>query len=153
MTEKAPQRHSGSAEKRVAWQENGDASAEFARTITVMGDFKKLRAWQEAHSFDIAMHKAFIGRRTDIAPGLRRQILKAASSIPDNLAEGCGFRSRRELAKYANQSYSSAKEVENDLIKCRDLDILPSTVAEDLLRQCDGVAGLCYSLTIVPPGA
>jgi len=116
-----------------------------------MGDFKKLRAWQEAHKFDIAMHKAFVGRRTDVAPGLRRQILTAASSIPDNLAEGCGFRSRRELAKYANSSYSSAKEVENDLIKSRDLGILPSTLVEDLLRQCDEVAALCFSLTVFPP--
>jgi len=117
-----------------------------------MGDFKKLRAWQEAHKFNIAMHKAFTGRPTDIAPGLRRQILTASSSIPDNLAEGCGFRSRREFAKYANSSYSSAKEVENDLIKSRDLEILPASLAEDLLRQCDEVAGLCFSLTIVPPG-
>jgi len=116
-----------------------------------MGDFKKLRAWQEAHRFNIAMHKAFIGRSTGVAPGLRRQILKASSSIPDNLAEGCGFRSRRELAKYANQSYSSAKEVENDLIKSRDLGVLPAGLAEDLLRQCDAVAGLCFSLTVLPP--
>ena len=116
-----------------------------------MGDFKKLVAWQEAHRFNIAMHTAFAGRRTDAAPGLRRQILKASSSIPDNLAEGCGFRSRRELAKYAESSYSSAKEVENDLIKSRDLAILPSTLAEDLIRQCDKVAGLCFGLTIVPP--
>jgi four helix bundle protein len=116
-----------------------------------MGDFKKLRAWQEAHTFNIAMHKAFTGRRTNAAPGLRRQILLASSSIPDNLAEGCGFRSRRALARYAESAYSSAKEVENDLIKSRDLGILPSVLAEDLLRHCDAVAGLCFSLTIVPP--
>ena len=117
-----------------------------------MGDFKNLRAWREAHRFNIAMHKAFMGRRTGVSPGLRRQILKASSSIPDNLAEGCGFKSRRELAKYANSSYSSAKEVENDLIKVRDLGILPSVLAEDLLRQRDAVAGLCFSLTVVTRG-
>jgi four helix bundle protein len=118
----------------------------------IMGDFKRLVAWQEAHKFNIAMHRAFTGRRTDASPGLRRQILKASNSIPDNLAEGCGFRSRRALAKYANSSYSSAKEVENDLIKSRDLGILPSILAEDLIRQCDTVAALCFSLTVVPPG-
>jgi four helix bundle protein len=117
-----------------------------------MGDFRKLVAWQEAHRFDIAVHAAFTGRRTNAAPGLRSQILRASSSIPDNLAEGCGFRSRRALAKHAESSYSSAKEVANDLIKSRDLGILPSTLAEDLLRQCDLVAKLCFGLTVVPPG-
>lgn len=116
-----------------------------------MGDFRKLVAWQEAHRFNIALHAAFTGRRTDIAPGLRDQILTASNSIPYNLAEGCGFRSRRVLAKHAQSSYSSAKEVLNDLIKSRDLGILPSTLAEDFLRHCDTVAKLCYSLTIVPP--
>jgi four helix bundle protein len=115
-----------------------------------MGDFKNLVAWQHAHRFVIAMHAAFKGRRTNDAPGLRRQILTATSSISDNLAEGCGFQLRRVLARFAESAYGSAKEVENDLIKSRDLGILAGTVAEDLLRQCDEVARLCYGLTRPP---
>ena len=116
-----------------------------------MGDFKNLVAWQEAHRFVIAIHKALKGRNTNALPGFRRQILKATSSIPDNLAEGCGFRSRQALAKYAESAYGSVKEVENDLIKARDLEILPVTLVEDLLRQCDEVARLCYGLSLYPP--
>ena len=47
---------------------------------------------------------------------------------------------------------SSSKEVENDLIKARDLGILPSAVTEDLLKQGDEVSRLCFGLTRVPPG-
>ena len=62
-----------------------------------MGDFKKLIAWQKAHAFEIAVHRAFRGRKLNVAPGFRAQILRAVSSIPDNLAEGCGMRSRAAL--------------------------------------------------------
>ena len=118
-----------------------------------MGDFKKLIAWQKAHAYAIAVHSAFNGRRTSAAPGFRAQILRAVSSISDNLAEGCGRRSRRALASYAESAYSSSKEVENDLIKARDLGILPRSVSEDLLKQGDEVSRLCFCLTRVPPGA
>src|SRR5262245_57286341 len=116
-----------------------------------MGDFKRLVAWQKAHAFGIAVHRAFRGRRTSTAPGLRAQILRAVNSIPDNLSEGCGMRTREALARYAEIAYASSKEVENDLIKSRDLEILPRTLCEDLLRQSDEVSRLCFGLTRIPP--
>jgi four helix bundle protein len=120
-----------------------------------MGDFKRLVAWQKAHAFVIAVHAAFKGRRTTAAPGLRAQILRAVSSISDNLAEGCGMRSRQALARYAETAYASAKEVENDLIKSRDLGLLPSNLCDDLLRQGDEVSFNAWSevrhLDVRPP--
>ena len=116
-----------------------------------MGDFRKLLAWQKAHAFSIAVHKAFLGRRANVSPGLRSQILHAANSIPDNLAEGCAKRSRRVLASYADSAYSSAKEVENPLIKARDLGILEPRLWEVLSEQGDEVSRLCFGLTRVPP--
>ncbi len=116
-----------------------------------MGDFKKLVAWQKAHAFALAVHAAFRGRNAHVSPGLRGQVLTAVNSIPDNLAEGCGRRSRRELARYADMAYASCKEVENDLIKSRDLDILERTVSEDLLAQGDEVSRLCFGLSRIKP--
>ena len=118
-----------------------------------MGDFRRLIAWQKANAFAIAIHKAFAGRRANISSGLRAQILTAANSIPDNLAEGCAKNSRRALASYADSAYSSAKEVANHLIKSRDLGILPLSEFDELFEQGDEVSRLCYGLTIVPPDA
>jgi len=55
------------------------------------------------------------------------------------------------LAKYAEDAYASAKEVENDLTKARDLGLPPRTQCEDLLRHADEVSRLCFSLSRVPP--
>jgi four helix bundle protein len=125
----------------------------FPRTRVTMGDFTRLIAWQKAHAFSLAVHGAFKGRATHAAPGLRSQILRAVSSIPDNLAEGCAKRSRRELAHYADTSYGSAKEVMNDLIKSRDLGILPDDAYEDLILKGDEVCRLCFVLSRLPPNA
>jgi four helix bundle protein len=112
-----------------------------------MGDFKRLVAWQKAHAFALAVHAAFKGTKANVSPGLRAQILRAVDSIADNLAEGCAKRSRRELARYADSAYASSKEVENDLIRARDLEILERTLAEDLLTQSDEVSRLCFGLS------
>ena len=117
-----------------------------------MGDFTKLVAWQKAHAFALAVHDAFRSLDTNAAPGLRSQILRAASSIPDNLAEGCAKRSRRELAHYADNAYGSGKEVMNDLLKARDLAILPHHDFERLETRCDEVCRLRFGLSRMPPG-
>ena len=118
-----------------------------------MGDFKRLIAWQKANAFCVAVHKAFSGRRVHLSSGLRSQILRAVNSIPDNLAEGCAKNSRRALASYAEAAYASAKEVENQLIKSRDLGILTLSVFQALFEQGDEVSRLCFSLTRVPPNS
>ncbi|HXD47323.1 MAG TPA: four helix bundle protein [Gemmatimonadaceae bacterium] len=112
-----------------------------------MGDFKRLVAWQQAHAFAAAVDEAVADRKADTATGSRAQILCAASSIPDALAEGCAKRSRRELARYADIAYGSAKEVEGQLLKARDLNLLTVMEADDLLRLGDRVSKLCFGLS------
>ena len=116
-----------------------------------MGDFKRLVAWQQAQELGRDLHLAFKSRNARDYPGLRTQILRAAESIHSNLAEGCAKRSRRELARFAEIAYASAKEVESHLIFARNVEILAAQSSEDLTRKADHVARLCYGLTRVPP--
>ncbi len=95
-----------------------------------MGDFKRLVAWQKAHAFELAIHAAFKGRRLVAAPGFRGQLLRAVGAIPDNLAEGCGKRSRRALAKYAEDAYLSEGNRERF-----DQGARPRAVAENAMRR------------------
>jgi four helix bundle protein len=118
-----------------------------------MGDFRRLTAWQKANELARDIHIAFPGRRGNEYPGLRSQILRAAASIPANLAEGCAKRSRRELARFAEMAYASAKEVEAHLILARDVNILQPQEFDVLASKTDDVARLCYGLTRVKPQA
>ena len=111
-----------------------------------MQDFRKLVAWQKAHALTLAMHRAFADVPRGRYPGLRSQCLRAAASIPANLAEGCGRMSRAELARFSDIALGSAKELEYHLLLARDLQLLEHRKAEALAADLDEVRRMLYSL-------
>ncbi len=112
-----------------------------------MGDFKRLVAWQEGSGLALDIHSAFGDRASRQYPGLRAQILRAVASIASNLAEGCAKRSRRDLARFAEMAYASAKEVECQLLLAHDARILTDERFASLSSRTDLVAHLCFGLT------
>ena len=112
-----------------------------------MGDFKRLVAWQEGSGLALDIHTAFGERASREYPGLRAQILRAVASIPSNLAEGCAKRSRRDLARFSEMAYASAKEVECQLLLAHDARILTDEQFARLSERTDLVARLCFGLT------
>jgi four helix bundle protein len=109
-------------------------------------DFRKLIAWQKGHALALAVHGAARAFDPGRAPGLRSQLLRASSSVPANLAEGCGKRSETEFARYIDIALGSARELENHLILARDLESLDSGVANRLLEDADEVRRILYAL-------
>jgi four helix bundle protein len=87
-------------------------------------DFRHIKAWQRAHALAIAMHK--LSRRfTRGGYGrLRAQLTGAADSIGDNIVEGCGAATRKDFARFLDNSIKSANETEGHLLKARDLDLI-----------------------------
>ena len=111
-----------------------------------MGDFKKLLAWQAASELWRDLLKIFTVRNSAVAPGLRGQILRASGSVRSTLAEGSGKRSTRDMKHYAEMAYTSAKEIEDQLLQGRDAGILNRHKYEELERKRDLVAKLCFGL-------
>ncbi len=93
-----------------------------------MQDYRKLLVWQKAHQFTLALY-ATCGRwnAPDAWP-LRRQVTRAAISIPSNIAEGAGRGSDPDFRRFLLLSLGSLNEVEYDLLLARDLGFL--TVSE-----------------------
>jgi four helix bundle protein len=77
---------------------------------------------------------------------MRDQILRAAGSVSDNLAEGCAKRSRLELARFAEMAYASAKEVQSQLERANGVRALNDAQYRELSERADRVAKLCYGL-------
>ena len=111
-----------------------------------MQDFTKLKVWQKAHRLAIDLKREIDrGPRWDF-PNLRGQTLKAAASIADTLAEGCGKQSRLELARYADMSSGSAKELLGQLLRARDLGFLSSRKFAEYERRIDEIRRMLWSL-------
>lgn len=89
-----------------------------------MRNYKDLRVWDEAHRLTLAVYKATHGFPKEERFGLTSQIRRASASIAANLAEGCGRRSDREMARYVQIAMGSGAELSYHLLLARDLGFI-----------------------------
>jgi len=89
-----------------------------------MQDFKKLRVWHLAHELSLNVISALPPRRSGVIPGLRSQAIRAATSVPANLAEGCALATRPEFLHFIEIALGSLNELEGHLLLGRDAGVV-----------------------------
>jgi len=100
-----------------------------------MKDFRNLKVWEQAHQLALALYPVTALFPRQEAYGLASQIRRAASSIPSNIAEGCGRDGDPELARFCIIARGSATELEYQLLLARDLKLIPAKDYEKLSAQ------------------
>jgi len=100
-----------------------------------MKDFRQLKVWEKAHQLTLAVYQVTASFPRDEIYGLTSQMRRAASSIPSNLAEGCGRNSDAELARFSSMAAGSASELEYHLLLARDLNLIPLNDHQLLTEQ------------------
>ena len=83
--------------------------------------FRDLLVWQRAHEFVLAIYQLTESFPDREKFGLSHQLRRAAVSIPANIAEGFGKRSRAEKARFLNIAEGSLEECRYYLILTQDL--------------------------------
>jgi four helix bundle protein len=74
-------------------------------------DHRRLDVFRLADELAILMYKATSQFPAEERYGLRTQLRRAAVSIPTNLVEGCARETERELLRFVDISFGSAREV------------------------------------------
>lgn len=74
------------------------------------------------------------------------QMIRAATSIPANLAEGHGRGTRKDYGHFVSIARGSLAELETFLLLVRDLDLAPPTPINSLLVQAEEVGRMLTSL-------
>lgn len=97
-----------------------------------MNDFRKLKVWHKAHALVLATYRGTAAFPASERFGLVTQMRRSAVSIPANIAEGCGRRTRPEEAQFLQVAFGSACELEAELSIARDLGYLPEGEGERL---------------------
>ncbi len=110
-----------------------------------MQDFRNLDVWNKAHKITLETYRLTESFPKSEVFGLSSQVRRAASSIPTNLAEGCG-RTQPEFGRFVQIAFGSACEVEYQLLLARDIGFLPSQSYESINADVIEVKRMLNSL-------
>ncbi len=94
-----------------------------------------MKVWEKAHQLALALYEISNTFPREETYGLVSQIRRAASSIPCNIAEGCGREGDPELARFCLIARGSASELEYQLLLARDLKLMQPQDYEKLSEQ------------------
>jgi four helix bundle protein len=111
-----------------------------------MKDFRDLKVWEKSHALVLACYDATKPFPREEVFGLISQIRRAASSIPANIAEGCGRRGNAELHRFLQMAMGSANELEYHLLLSKDLGYLKLDSHQRLQPQVEEVKRMLASL-------
>jgi four helix bundle protein len=107
---------------------------------------RDLIAWQKG--MDLIEQVYQVTRRfpQDERFGLVSQIRRAAVSIPSNIAEGFGRRTKQDYMRFLDMARGSANELDTQLQIAERLQFMPKQQAGDLLTALDEIQRVLYGL-------
>lgn len=111
-----------------------------------MRDFHNYKVWEKGHQFALSIYKNTKSFPKDELFGITSQLRRAATSIPINIAEGCGRRSDTEFAHFLNIAAGSASEVEEELLLSHDLDYIDKTSYQKLDKEVNDIKAMLNKL-------
>jgi four helix bundle protein len=101
-------------------------------------DYCELQVWQLGHALTLEIYATTKSFPKDELFGLTSQMRRAASSIPANIAEGCGRDGDAELKRFLIIALGSACELDYFILLSAELGYLATEVSkkigEDSLR-------------------
>jgi four helix bundle protein len=97
-----------------------------------MQDFRRLKVWEKAHHLNLRIADLVDKYPRSELFVLTFQMRKSASSVPTNVAEGCGQGSDAGFARYLQIAMGSACELEYQLIFSRDRRYVTAEVHAEL---------------------
>jgi four helix bundle protein len=111
-----------------------------------MKDFHKLKVWERSHRFTLSIYLHTKDFPKDELYGLTNQMRRASSSIPTNIAEGCGHDSQAEFTRFLLMAMGSSSELEYQLILSHDLQYIDDKIFLELSSELNEVRRMLNSL-------
>lgn len=73
-----------------------------------MQNYKDLKVWKKSHQLTLAVYKATRKFPKEEVYALTSQVRRSSFSIPANIAEGCGRRTKNDFANFLQIALGSA---------------------------------------------
>lgn len=102
-----------------------------------MRDFRQLRVWEASHKLTLEIYKITIDFPKEELFALTNQMRRSASSIPTDIAEGCGRGSNKDYAKFLQIAMGSAYELDYQLLLSKDLGYIDTSKYNEINGKID----------------
>jgi four helix bundle protein len=109
-------------------------------------DFHELKVWRKAHLLTVEIYRMTAAFPREERFGLTGQLRRSCSSIPANLAEGCGRNGSAEFARFCSIAMGSASELEYHLLLAKDLQLITETAYQELVHRTVEIKRMLTSL-------
>ncbi len=109
-------------------------------------NYRDLIVWKKAVDLALAVYQETACFPDEERFGLRSQMRRAAVSVPSNIAEGEGRRSRAEFRHFASIAHGSIREIETQVTIASLLGYLNKRAGERLEKQASEVGRLLNGL-------
>jgi len=109
-----------------------------------MHNFKELKVWKagiEVSKTTFQLCRAF---PSEEKYGLISQMVRAAISIPSNIAEGCGRKSNKELHHFLNIALGSSFELETQFIIAKEFGYINQETLDATCIQITEIQKMIY---------
>lgn len=113
-----------------------------------MRDFKTLDIWKRGISLSKMIYVLSREFPAEEKFGLQSQIRRAATSIPINIAEGCGRDSLKDFTHFIHIAEGSASELECELIIAVELGFITDYQATPLIEEISQIRKMMNSYKI-----
>jgi four helix bundle protein len=102
-----------------------------------MRNFRKYNVWELGHEITLDVYKLSKQFPKDERFGITSQMRRCSSSVPANIAEGCGRETEKEFKRFLVIANGSATELEYFLILITDLEMAEKDSIEQLVEKVD----------------
>jgi four helix bundle protein len=107
---------------------------------------KDLDVWKIAIDFVTTIYETTSLFPKEEIYGLTSQIRRSAVSIPSNIAEGAGRKSKTEFKQFLYIALASAAELETQIIIAKNLKYLQEDKYENMLKELNTIAKMLQGL-------
>lgn len=104
-----------------------------------MRDFRQLRVWEESHLLTLEVYKLTKDFPKEELFSLSNQMRRSASSVPTNIAEGCGREGNKQFAQFLQIAMGSASELDYQLLLAKDLKYIDTSTYAPINDKIDKV--------------
>ena len=114
--------------------------------LKIMKNYRDLIVWLKAHKNVLQIYKLTKTFPKEEQFGITSQIRRAATSVPTNIAEGCGKFTQKDFANFLQNALGSCQEMEYLTFLSSELRYLNEDEFENLIKEINEVKAMLISL-------